>query len=196
MYKLNNRGNFILTAIRPPLYESRQGIRGSVLSVIVSADSGLVRLGLVSGIHVESCSNSSDVATGAACRALVTTTSSAATLGGTVFASNLKFSGGLASLQTLFAEHLTYQGNENFNGNDTLSVTVNDNGNTGAGGNKVASLSLQVEVGADNDLPILTFGKQSFSTSEDTSVKLVGISVVDPETESTSISHEHAGKLK
>ena len=113
-----------------------------------------------------------------------------------MFASNLKFSGGLVSLQTLFAEHLTYQGNENFNGNDTLSITVNDNGNTGAGGNKVASLSLQVEVSADNDLPILTFGKQSFSTSEDTSVKLVGISVVDPETESTSISHEHAGKLK
>ena len=153
----------------------------------------------MSGVHVESCSNSSGSASGTPCWAVKLTSSSASSgtsVGGTVFASELTFTGGLASLQALFKEHLTYQGKENFNGNDTISIVVNDNGNTGAGGSKNATLSLNVSVSADNDLPTLTFGAQSFSTAEDTAVQLVGISVVDPETEATSISHEHAGKLK
>ena len=166
-----------------------KGIRGNVLTATVVTGNGYVRLGSASGVHVESCSNSSGTSFKAPCL-------TSRYGGGTVFASELKFAGSLQSLRALFSAHLIYQGKENFNGNDRLSIIVDDNGTTGSGGNEKASLSLDVSVSADNDLPMLIFGERTFITAEDTAVQLINVSVLDPETETTSISHKHAGKLK
>src|SRR4029079_4314744 len=64
---------------------------------------------------------------------------------------------------------LSYTGNLNFNGIDTLSITTNDNGNTGSGGAKSDADSVTINVGAVNDAPVNTVpGTQS--VNEDTAL--------------------------
>jgi hypothetical protein len=53
---------------------------------------------------------------------------------------------------------LTYTGNLNFNGTDTLVVSTNDNGNTGAGGPKIDSDPVTINVAPVNDAPVVTAG--------------------------------------
>jgi len=64
---------------------------------------------------------------------------------------------------------IKYRGNLDFNGSDTLNIGVNDNGNTGTGGNKTDSQSTTINVTAVNDAPINSIpGTQTFS--EDTNL--------------------------
>ncbi|MGB3199920.1 MAG: hypothetical protein WBA99_03405, partial [Nodosilinea sp.] len=64
----------------------------------------------------------------------------------------------LAQLQTtLKAQNgLSYQGQPNFSGEDSLSVMVADNGNTGTGESLFAELTRTILVEAKNDAPIAT----------------------------------------
>ena len=78
---------------------------------------------------------------------------------------------------------LTYTGNLNFNGTETLTVSTNDNGNTGAGGPKIDSDPITINVAAVNDAPVNTVpGAQT--VNEDTALvfngaKTISISDVD-----------------
>jgi len=50
---------------------------------------------------------------------------------------------------------LTYMPAANYNGNDTLSIGIDDNGNDGSGGSKTASGTVSINVAAVNDVAVL-----------------------------------------
>src|SRR5581483_5572204 len=64
---------------------------------------------------------------------------------------------------------LTYLPDLDYNGSDTLSIGINDNGNTGTGGPASDSKSTAITVGAVNDAPVNSVpGTQTFD--EDTTL--------------------------
>ncbi|OEE67526.1 hypothetical protein A1OO_17425 [Enterovibrio norvegicus FF-33] len=63
--------------------------------------------------------------------------------------------GDLDKINTLLASGVTYTGITNFSGQDTITVTVNDNGNTGSGGALTDSESITVNVAPKPDVPTL-----------------------------------------
>ena len=69
--------------------------------------------------------------------------------------SSISFTGPLTALPTVLAA-LEYQPAANFNGTETLTVFVSDNGNFGSGGVKTHSASTPINVGSVNDPPQLT----------------------------------------
>ncbi len=71
--------------------------------------------------------------------------------------STMTFSGTVAAINTAL-NGLSYQGNLNFNGTDTLNITTNDNGNTGSGGALSDTDSVTIHVSAVNDAPVVTAG--------------------------------------
>ncbi|MDW8224024.1 MAG: cadherin-like domain-containing protein [Gemmatales bacterium] len=68
---------------------------------------------------------------------------------------NMTIQGTLANLNTAL-NGLTYQPNANFYGNDTLTIVVNDQGNTGASGALTASHQIAITISAVNDAPDFT----------------------------------------
>ena len=55
----------------------------------------------------------------------------------------------------LALEGLTYDSNENFNGPDQLSITINDQGNTGDGGSLTEVANVAINVTPVNDAPVI-----------------------------------------
>lgn len=77
---------------------------------------------------------------------------------------------------------LAFTPSAEFSGNSTLSVVVNDLGNTGSGGPKSATASVTINTVSQNDAPINAIPVGAVSTNEDTVLSLVGgnlISVSD-----------------
>jgi VCBS repeat-containing protein len=75
-----------------------------------------------------------------------------------------------------------YTGNLNFNGTDTLVVTVNDNGQTGTGGNLSDTDNITINVAAVNDPPVAlakNFNAQAHMTIQGLTGLLTG--VTDPD---------------
>jgi hypothetical protein len=81
---------------------------------------------------------------------------------------SMTFSGTLADLNTALAG-LAYQPTANFNGGDTLTITTNDQGNTGAGGALSDTDTVAITVGAVNDAPLNSVPTAQ-STNEDTTL--------------------------
>jgi hypothetical protein len=84
---------------------------------------------------------------------------------------------------------MTYQGDLHFNGNDTLTVTLNDQGNTGSGGAQSDSDTRVFSVAAVNDAPTVVVA--NFGATEDTSLNIrpnIVISDVDASTSSLRIT--------
>jgi VCBS repeat-containing protein len=77
----------------------------------------------------------------------------------------LTFQGSLADVNTALAG-LSYQGDLNYNGSDTLNIDTSDLGNTGSGGTKIDSDSIAMTVNAVNDAPSGT--DNTVTTDEDT----------------------------
>jgi len=87
------------------------------------------------------------------------------------------FTGTLANVNAALAT-VTYRGNVEFSGSDTLSITVDDQGNTGAGGILSDNDTVGITVNAVNDGPSLSVpGGQS--VNEDTDLDIAGISIAD-----------------
>jgi hypothetical protein len=79
-------------------------------------------------------------------------------LHGTLTVTGVGTSDGLAVFGTIseinaLLDGMTYKPDPNYNGTDTLSITTNDNGNTGAGGAKTDSDTLDITVNPVNDAP-------------------------------------------
>ncbi|GAL02211.1 putative hemolysin [Photobacterium aphoticum] len=90
----------------------------------------------------------------------------------------LVLEGLLANLTALLTAGVNYQPNANFNGDDTLQITTNDQGNTGIGGPLEDSDSVPITVNPVNDAPVLpTIGDQT--VEEDTALVISGLSVSD-----------------
>src|SRR5690606_27311595 len=75
----------------------------------------------------------------------------------------------------------------NYNGPATLTMTTSDNGNTGTGGPKTDVDVVNITINAVNDAPVNTL-PGSYTTSEDTSIKLSGLSVTDVDAASGNIT--------
>jgi hypothetical protein len=73
--------------------------------------------------------------------------------------------GQLADLNNAFSAGLAYTPSLNFNGDDTLTMLTNDQGNTGSGGAKSDTDTLTITVNAINDAPVLT-APSSAATNE------------------------------
>ncbi|MBN2578729.1 MAG: tandem-95 repeat protein [Pirellulales bacterium] len=95
----------------------------------------------------------------------------------------MKFTGLLADVNNAVAT-LTYRGNQDYNGSDTILVFVDDQGNTGAGGPLSDNGTIDVTVNAVNDTPTVD-GPASYSTLEDTDLPIPGIFVDDPDVNET-----------
>lgn len=87
------------------------------------------------------------------------------------------------------ASNVRYRGNPNYNGPDTVTLTVNDQGNTGLGGPLTDTKTLSVNVTAVNDPPLLTVpGAQTVAEDEDLLLTDVsGITVTDIDSGTNSI---------
>jgi hypothetical protein len=71
--------------------------------------------------------------------------------------STMTFTGTVSDINAAL-NGLSYQGNLNFNGSDTLNITTNDNGNTGSGGALSDTDPVTINVTAVNDAPVVTAG--------------------------------------
>ena len=109
---------------------------GGEVSVTVSADNGTIALADVVGL-------------------------SSVTGDGT---GSVTLQGSLAEVNEAL-DGLTYQGDLNFNGTDTVTVSANDLGNTGSGGAQSDLDSFEITVNPVNDAPVAV--DDSFATLED-----------------------------
>ena len=89
----------------------------------------------------------------------------------------MTFTGTLANINSALVR-VDYLGNANYSGADTLNISVDDQGNTGAGGAKTHSGTVAITVAAANDAPILTVPSAQ-SVNEDTLLSVTGISIAD-----------------
>ena len=89
----------------------------------------------------------------------------------------MTFTGTLANINSALAR-VDYLGNANYSGTDALAISVDDQGNTGAGGAKTNSGSVAITVTAVNDAPVLTVPGAK-TVDEDTLLSITGISVAD-----------------
>ena len=89
----------------------------------------------------------------------------------------MTFTGTVANVNAALTQ-VNYLGNANSNGTDALTISVDDQGNTGSGGAKTDSRSVTITVLAVNDAPVLTVpGEQA--TPANVALNISGISIAD-----------------
>ena len=71
--------------------------------------------------------------------------------------------------------NVTYQGVKDYNGADTITVTINDQGATGAGGALSVSRSLDITVNPINDAPTFTLRTNSLTVNEDSGAQTASL---------------------
>jgi ELWxxDGT repeat protein/VCBS repeat-containing protein len=91
---------------------------------------------------------------------------------------NVVLSGPIGAINAALA-NLSYLGNPNFFGSDSIQISVSDNGNTGNGVPLSDQRSLSILVSPVNDAPVLTVPTEPQSAGENTTLSLGGISVQD-----------------
>ena len=93
-------------------------------------------------------------------------------------------------------ETVTYRGNQDFHGDDTVSLTIDDEGQHGSGGDLTTTASFDVTVNAVNAAPELT-APSAASGNEDADVPVSGFTVFDPDVgTSLGFSRSVAGTLQ
>ena len=103
---------------------------------------------------------------------------------------SLVLSGTLANINTYLgtvANQPSYVPVANANGAVTLTMTTSDNGNSGTGGTLTDTDTSTINITAVDDAPVNTL-PASFTTNEDVSVKLAGLSVSDVDAGAGTIS--------
>ncbi|XHX80206.1 MAG: cadherin-like domain-containing protein [Stenomitos frigidus ULC029] len=131
----------------------------SPLVVTLSVANGTLQLGNTAGLTITAGSNNSG---------------------------SVAFSGTLSDINAALSG-LSYRGNLNFNGSDTLTLTANDQGNTGSGPIGIENRTLTVTVTAVNDAPVINVpGSQT--VDEDTDLTLSGISLADVDASTNPIT--------
>ncbi|HHQ4508721.1 retention module-containing protein [Aeromonas hydrophila] len=91
---------------------------------------------------------------------------------------SLVLSGSLDAINALLAGGVTYLGEQDFNGQDQLTMVTNDRGNTGSGGPLSDTDVVPIAVLPVNDAPVNQL-PGSMTVKEDGSLSLSGISVKD-----------------
>jgi hypothetical protein len=117
--------------------------------------------------------------------ALAATSGGGVTVGGT--ASALTLTGSIANINTFIAgSNLAFTTANNASSNVTLTVAIDDGGNTGAGGSQTDSETVTLTVSGVNDDPVVTV-PPSIAVSEDVATALTGISFADPDAGGSSV---------
>ncbi len=137
-----------------------------VLSVTLSANSGVITLSGVSGLTNVMGNGTSSVS-----------------FDGSVAAINLALDG------------LTYLGNLDFNGSDSLLIGISDNGNTGSGGAKTGFANVALTVTAVNDTPVITSANTSNVAENTTAVLTLIATDIDNDSITWSIDSGLDGGL-
>jgi hypothetical protein len=101
--------------------------------------------------------------------------------------STLTFTGSLADVNDAIAS-LVYRGNPNFNGNDSISITVSDLGNNGAGGELTDSKVIPITIISVNEPPV-TDPDKFLVVPDDGSVIFLNINApTDPDGDALTIT--------
>ncbi|WP_172147244.1 DUF4347 domain-containing protein [Pseudomonas tumuqii] len=117
---------------------------------------------------------------------LAATSGGGVTVGGS--SSALTLTGTVANVNAFIAgSNLTYTTAANATTDVTLTVAINDSGNTGSGGAQSDSDTTTLQVSAVNDAPVVTL-PVSISINEDVSTALTGISFADVDAGSSSVT--------
>lgn len=102
--------------------------------------------------------------------------------------SEITLVGSLADLNQLLASNLHYEPVKDFWGQDTLTVTTSDQGNSGAGGAKSDTDQVTINVTPEPDMPGLTVDQHAFHALQGAVIPLgINASVVNPATGELSI---------
>ncbi|WP_421317108.1 retention module-containing protein [Aeromonas veronii] len=102
--------------------------------------------------------------------------------------SEITLVGSLADLNQLLASNLHYEPAKDFWGEDTLTVTTSDQGNTGAGGSLSDTDQVTITVTPEPDMPGLTVDQHAFHALQGAVIPLgINASVVNPATGELSI---------
>ena len=103
------------------------------------------------------------------------TPGSANIITGTNNSADITLSGSVSEINATLAS-LSYTGNTDVTGTaaDTLTITTNDNGNTGSGGALIDSASIQIDILAVNDLPVVTAPVNAYEVDEQSSLAIHG----------------------
>lgn len=102
--------------------------------------------------------------------------------------SEITLVGSLADLNQLLASSLHYEPAKDFWGEDTLTVTTSDQGNSGAGGSLSDTDQVTITVTPEPDMPGLTVDQHAFHALQGAVIPLgINASVVNPATGELSI---------
>ncbi|AYV37521.1 retention module-containing protein [Aeromonas veronii] len=102
--------------------------------------------------------------------------------------SEITLVGSLADLNQLLASNLHYEPAKDFWGEDTLTVTTSDQGNSGAGGSLSDTDQVTITVTPEPDMPGLTVAQHEFHALQGAVIPLgINASVVNPATGELSI---------
>ncbi|QHB82830.1 retention module-containing protein [Aeromonas veronii] len=102
--------------------------------------------------------------------------------------SEITLVGSLADLNQLLASNLHYEPAKDFCGEDTLTVTTSDQGNSGAGGPLSDTDQVTITVTPEPDMPGLTVDQHAFHALQGAVIPLgINASVVNPATGELSI---------
>ena len=101
---------------------------------------------------------------------------------------SMTLSGSIANINTFIAgSNLTFTTALNATSNVTLTVDIDDGGNTGAGGTQTNSTTVTLAVSAVNDAPTIA-APGSIGVTEDIATALTGISFADVDAGSASVT--------
>ncbi|PSV79411.1 T1SS-143 repeat domain-containing protein, partial [Photobacterium iliopiscarium] len=102
--------------------------------------------------------------------------------------------GDLNLINTLLDQGINYTGDKDFNGTDSLTMTTDDNGNSGAGGALTDTDSIDITVTPVNDAPINTV-PAPFDVNEDGSHVIAGLSIADIDAKESGTSGQMTVEL-
>jgi len=135
------------------------------VSVTLSVGNGTLTLGSTTGLSFNAGDGSSDA--------------------------TMIFTGSVANINAAMAG-LTYLGDANWSGSETLSISVDDRGNTGqdpgltgTATSETAAASLAITLNPINDAPVVTVPGAQF-VNEDTNLTITGVSVADIDVSDTA----------
>ncbi|MEC6833572.1 hypothetical protein VXS06_17550 [Photobacterium toruni] len=106
----------------------------------------------------------------------------------------LIINGDLTLINQLLDQGINYTGDKDFNGTDSLTMTTDDNGNSGAGGALTDTDSINITVKPVNDAPINTV-PAPFDVNEDSSHIITGLSIADVDAKESGSSGQMTVEL-
>ncbi|MEC6900324.1 hypothetical protein [Photobacterium piscicola] len=106
----------------------------------------------------------------------------------------LVINGDLTLINQLLDQGINYTGDKDFNGTDSLTMTTNDNGNSGAGGALTDTDSIDITVTPVNDAPINTV-PAPFDVNEDGNHIITGLSIADVDAKESGTSGQMTVEL-